>query len=398
MFAALRNRAQRRDLELSNRLYDEGGRLGEQERWAEAESTFRQAIELCTRRFGAEDGWTLVIRTGRAAVLRQLDRDDEALTELQELLAHCPAVLGETHAATAEVRLGLASMLIARGRPAEAERLLAVVLRHRSAPDERALAAWDANLRAHAAQGRHREAVDGSRVLQEETARVYGANDIRTLKVASDRVQNLVHLGEYEEAERECRTLLDLHGTPSLLWLSVMNALVMALNGLGRHGEAEVTAREALRRQREVTRASNDMRIALSLGLARSLSGSGRHEDALQIAIQAEAEFRDGPGVRVALAAPISTVTAQALLGLGRADEAEAASRKAVELAGPLGPTHHSTLEAATTLGTALAAQHRHAEARDHLTRCTTAWREHFGPEHPRTLAAETALAALPPA
>ncbi|WP_431675978.1 tetratricopeptide repeat protein [Kitasatospora sp. KL5] len=398
MFAALRNRAQRRDLELSNRLYDEGGRLGAQERWAEAESTLRQAVELCTRRFGAKDGWTLVIRTGRAAVLRQLDRDDEALAELQELLAHCPAVLGEAHAATAEVRIELANMLIVRGRPAEAEGLLATVRRHRSAPDWRALDAGDAGLRAHAAQGRHREAVDGSRVLQEETARVYGANDIRTLKVASDRVQNLVYLGEYEQVERECRDLIERHGTPSLLWLSVMNALVLALNGLGRHDEAEDTARRALGRQREVTQSSSDMRIALSLGLARSLSGGGRHEEALHIATRAEAEFRKDPSNPVALAAPVATVTAQALLGLGRADEAEAASRRAVELSEPLGPTHHSTLEAATTLGTALAAQHRHTEARDHLTRCTTAWRDHFGPEHPRTLAAEMALAALPSA
>ncbi|MFD0526315.1 tetratricopeptide repeat protein [Kitasatospora arboriphila] len=175
-----------------------------------------------------------------------------------------------------------------------------------------------------------------------------------------------------------------------------MNALVMALNGLGRHGEAEDTARRALGRQREVPQPGQDMRIALSLGLARSLSGNGRHEEALHVATQAEAEFRDGPDVRATLAAPISTVTAQALLGLGRPDEAEAASRKAVELAAPLGPTHHSALEAATTLGSALAAQQRHAEARDQLTRCATAWRDHFGADHPRTRAAEAALAALP--
>ncbi|MEW1913439.1 tetratricopeptide repeat protein [Kitasatospora sp. NPDC085895] len=396
MFAALRNRAQRRDLELAHRLHDEGGRLGEQGRWAEAESTLRQAVELCTRRFGADGGWTLVIRTSRVAVLRQLDRGDEALAELQALLVHCPTALGEAHAATAEVRVELASMLISRGRPAEAEQLLSVVLRHRSAPDRRALAALDARLRAKTAQGRHREAVDGSRELQEQSARVYGANDIRTLKVASDRVQNLVQLGEYEQVERECLALLDLHGTPDLLWLAVMNALVMALNGLGRHGEAEEAAREALRRQREVQQPSGHMRIALSLGLARSLSGSGRHEEALQVATRAEAEFRDGPTVRVTLAAPIATVTAQALLGLGRPEEAEAASRKAVELAAPLGPTHHSALEAATTLGSALAAQQRHTEARDQLTRCATAWRDRFGAEHPRTRAAGAALAALP--
>ncbi|WP_159401093.1 hypothetical protein [Streptomyces sp. NRRL B-24484] len=71
-------------------------------------------------------------------------------------------------------------------------------------------------------------------------------------------------------------------------------------------------------------------------------------------------------------------------------------SLTAPQLAEPLGPTHHNAPEAATTPGSALAAQRRDADPREHLTRCATAWREHFGPGRPRTCAAEAALAALP--
>ncbi|MFJ9519889.1 tetratricopeptide repeat protein [Kitasatospora sp. NPDC101801] len=398
MLGVLRNRGKKRAHDVSQRLYDEGHQFAEQERWAEAERCFREAVQVADRGLGAESGSALICRTAWASALRRLGRVDEALSELRELTVQCPAVLGETHENTAEARIQLANMLIGRGRPAEADALLALVLRHRPAPDEYGLEAWEARLRALAILGRHREAVDGSWALQEQTARIYGATALGTLKVVSERVQNLICIGEYEQAECECRALLEVHDTPSLLWLSVMNALVLALTHLGRHDEAEAAARRALLREQDVAQPSNDLRIALTLGLSRALSGAGRHEEGLQAAARAEEDHRNDPTPRLTLAAPVATVTAQALLGLGRNDEAETRSRKAIDLAQPLGPTHHSTLEAATTLGRVLAAQHRHTEARDHLTRCTAAWREHFGPDHPRTRAAETVLAALPPA
>ncbi|MDH6129270.1 tetratricopeptide repeat protein [Kitasatospora sp. GP82] len=396
MFAGLRDRAHKRDLRLATELHGEGDRLMARARWAEAERALRRAVELRAARLGAEAAPTLETRGRLATVLRQLSRRDEAEAELRDLLVHCPAVLGEDHAITNEVQISLANVLITQSRPDEAADLALAVLRRHPAPDELGLAAWDTKLRARAAQGRHREAAEEAQALQAQSAHVYGENHIHTLKAGSDRVQNLIYLGEFELAEYECRALIDRHGKQDLLWLAVINALVIALNGLGHHDQAEITARHALEQQAQVAQPSGDMRLSLSLGLSRSLGSSGRHEEALRVASQARAEFLHTPGIRVTLTAPIATVTAKALLGLGRLEEAEAEARRAVAFAeSHLSPIHHSSLEAATTLGSVLAAQDRRAEAQEQLTLCATTWREHYGPRHPRTIATETKLAAL---
>ncbi|MFJ9447433.1 tetratricopeptide repeat protein [Kitasatospora sp. NPDC101235] len=144
---------------------------------------------------------------------------------------------------------------------------------------------------------------------------------------------------------------------------------------------------------RQVVRLHTD-RPALSLGLARSLNGLGRATEALRVLAEAKA---DDPQVgEGALAVLFVALTAQALLGLDRPDEAEPRARHAVDLArGHYHPNNHRALEAATTLCRALAAQDRRHEAEEQLTRCATAWREHFGARHPHTVAVETELAAL---
>jgi tetratricopeptide (TPR) repeat protein len=387
MFAGLLGRGKKQDLQRADDLRRDGLRLAAESSLTEAEAALRQAAELRTARLGADAPLALQVRAEFAAVLRAVGRYDEAVVELRDLLVQCPAVLGEEHSITCEVQIGLAALFLTQGSPDEAMGLVLAVLGRRAAPDKLALKAWDVKLRVLAAQGRYREAADDAQELRAQSAWAYGENENWTVKAGSDRVQNLVYLGEYESAERECRELIERHGKEDMLWQAVMNALVLALNGLGDHEKAEATARTALEKQPHVT---------LALGLARSLYGLGRYEEALQAATDAQAEFQREAERRVAFAAPVVTVTAQALLGLGRLDEAETEARQAVELAeAHLTPVHHSALEAATTLGSVLAAQGRTAEAADQLTRCARAWREHYGPDHPRTRAAEAELAAL---
>ncbi|AUG76679.1 hypothetical protein CFP65_1805 [Kitasatospora sp. MMS16-BH015] len=389
MFAGLRSRARERDLRRADRLLAEGHRFEAAAGRAQAEPAYRKAVELLTARLGGEASATLAARVRWADTLAQLARREEAAAELRAALVHCPAVLGEDHPSTCNARRSLATLLLLQGHPEEALELTETVLRRRPAPDVLGLAAWDVRLRALGSLGRHREAADAAPALRERLAQAYGADDLRTLKIGADRAQHLVQLGEYETAEHECRELIELRGAVDLFQLAVTNALVLALVGLGRHEEAEAAARKAL------TRAEGDVGISLALGLARSLRGSGRHEDAWRAAADAKAKFLlTNP--RPVLAAPVHTVLAQTLLGIGHLPQAEAEAHRAVELAAThLTPAHHSTLEAATTLGTVLAATDRRTEAIEHLTRCAAAWREHYGPDHPRTRATEAELAAL---
>jgi hypothetical protein len=50
---------------------------------------------------------------------------------------------------------------------------------------------------------------------------------------------------------------------------------------------------------------------------------------------------------------------------------------------------------AGTLLGSAIARQGRHDEARDQLQANAEAWLDHFGEDHPRTIAAQEELARV---
>jgi hypothetical protein len=92
----------------------------------------------------------------------------------------------------------------------------------------------------------------------------------------------------------------------------------------------------------------------------------------------------------------VQSLLGAARLGLGMPGEAEAAAREAVtEAERALGPAHYLTLVAGTLLGSAIARQGRHDEARDQLQANAEAWLDHFGEDHPRTIAAQEELARV---
>lgn len=305
--------------------------------------------------------------------------------------------LGNGHETTALARVRLANHLISVGRPQEAEEQALAVLTSRPSADEIGLQACDAKLRALSALGRHDEAAQEALAVLTASARIYGEGHLRTLKVGSDRVQNLIFLGKFDRAEYECRAIITARAGQGMLWLAVNNALVLALIGLDKYEEAEATARAALLQERRLAQPVGDMRLTLSLGLARSLTAQGRDNDALKVVHDAKAKSLRTRGGRSSLPGAVGVVTARALLGLGRLEEAEVEVREAVAVSdSTLSPTHHRTLEAATLLGTVLAAQGRRVEAEQQLTDCVAAWTTHFGPAHPRTVAATAELAALP--
>ncbi|MFJ8532738.1 tetratricopeptide repeat protein [Streptomyces sp. NPDC093591] len=131
---------------------------------------------------------------------------------------------------------------------------------------------------------------------------------------------------EGRHAEAEAEGLDILRGVTRLkhltsVWgieLSVLDNLVSALCGQGRHEEAEAIARGNL------PRAEGNTLAALQCGLVRSLNGQGRYDEALT-----EARRYNPPWVR-GHSGGLGLVTAVALHGLGRRSEAEAAARQAL--------------------------------------------------------------------
>ncbi|OIJ69140.1 tetratricopeptide repeat protein [Streptomyces mangrovisoli] len=249
--------------------------------------------------------------------------------------------------ASALAQLAEASALFKVGRFADAEneaRRVAAMQPERHnhyAPMALSVAAM-----AMGAQGRHDEAVTAYDELLPVFGRIYGAEHWLTLKLRSDRAQTLAALGRYVECEAECgavfRTAARTSGEQApLLVASARNGLIFAVNGQGRHQEAERLAREALAEHETPDR----FRLVLLLGLARALNGQGRHEEALAEV----ARIRELPSAEqhVAQTGATEIAEATALAGLGRTDEARAGAQGAYDTClAALGPGHARTAEA----------------------------------------------------
>ncbi|MEV5311141.1 tetratricopeptide repeat protein [Streptomyces sp. NPDC052610] len=246
-----------------------------------------------------------------------------------------------------------AKALYEAGRYAEAEAAARAVARSRPRDDEYAAVALNIAALATGAQGRHAEALATYDEALPAFSRIFGAGHWLTLKLRSDRAQQMISLGRYAECEAECAAVAEAasRGTGpemSLLAAAARNGLVFALNAQGRHQEAEAFAREALTAHRARDRTS----LVLRLGLARSLNGQARHDQALTEAQGADKLYRALPDhQRHPDKGAVELAFATALLGLRRVPEArrQAAAAHDACLAS-FGPDHRRTVEARTLL------------------------------------------------
>lgn len=244
-----------------------------------------------------------------------------------------------------------AKALYEAGRYAEAEADARAVARARD--DEYAAVALNIAALAAAAQGKHTEALATYDEALPAFGRFFGADHWLTLKLRSDRAQQMTSLGRHAECEAECAAVVEAAGrktgpeTPRLT-ASARNGLAFALNAQGRHKEAEAVAREALAAHPERDRQA----LVLRLGLARSLNGQGRHDDALTEARTADKLHRGLPGhQRLPDTGAVDLAFANALSGLGRAPEARQRAAAAHDAClASFGPDHRRTVEARTLL------------------------------------------------
>ncbi|MEU3491135.1 tetratricopeptide repeat protein [Streptomyces massasporeus] len=246
-----------------------------------------------------------------------------------------------------------AKALYGGGRYAEAEAEARAVARSRPRDDEYAAVALNIAALATGAQGRHAEALATYDEALPAFSRIFGADHWLTLKLRSDRAQQMISLGQYTECEAECAAVAEAAGRGtgpemSFLAAAARNGLVFALNAQGRHQEAEAVAREALAAHRERDRGS----VVLRLGLARSLNGQARHEEALTEVQDADKLYRALPDdQRHPDTGAVQLVFAMVLWGLRRAPDARhqaAAAHDACQAS--FGPNHSRTVEARTLL------------------------------------------------
>ncbi|KAB2971022.1 tetratricopeptide repeat protein [Streptomyces sp. SS1-1] len=246
-----------------------------------------------------------------------------------------------------------AKALYEAGRYAEAEAEARAVAGSRPREDEYTAVALNIAALAAGAQGRHAEAVDTYDEALPVFTGLFGADHFLTLKLRSDRAQQMVSLDRHSESAAECAAVADAaaRGTgPEMAFLAsaARNGLVFALNAQGRHKEAEAHAREALAAHAARDRAA----LVLRLGLARSLNGQARHDEALAVAESADELYRALPSdLRRPDTGAVELVLGNALLGLGRTSDARHRAAVAHDAClASFGPEHRRTVEAATLL------------------------------------------------
>ncbi|WP_433892186.1 hypothetical protein [Streptomyces sp. CA-111067] len=322
----------------------------------EAAAMFDATVDECSGRFGAGHPQTLLAIVRRAEGRAVAGRPEEAAADTQAVLAECA---GGTYAGHT------------------------VALVRTMARQVNAVAVGQA--------GRHREALAAYDAMLPDLARQWGAESAAVLVCRANRVQQLAVLGQFREAEGEALALLatagrlaDTGAAADALTLSAAaaNGLAFTLTESGRAGEAELELRAPLARMERREGQGGQFVSALRLNLVNSLNAQGRFDEAL-----AEAELLPADDPRQ-VGGP-ALARAEALHGLGRTEEAERAAEEALsKCAAAYSPVHSRVLRARTLLATI---QTSPAD----LASAAADWHTHFGPTHPRTLAAQAAADAL---
>jgi len=290
-----------------------------------------------------------------------------------------------------------ANRALVEGRPAELEvKARSVMAAHADAglTAEPYLTAWQCLAVALGQLGHHAAAVDEfTRLIDAGSATRPKDPRVTTWQVS--RGGQLASLGRYDEAESDCRAAIEScrrlgpwDSQAAVMRFVAVNNLLVALNGRGQYTEAEAEARRAIR-EADSSAVPARFLVGLRCGLGTSLNGQGRYDEAKHLLQGLQPED--------ALAkASVLTLLAAARLGLGEAEDAEVDAQEAVKQGQQhLGPVHNLTLTAGTLLGKALARQDRLDEALQQLHANAAAWAEHFGEEHPKTIAARSELARI---
>jgi serine/threonine-protein kinase len=179
--------------------------------------------------------------------------------------------------------------------------------------------------------------------------------------------------------------------------------VAQAVNNLGmlhyRKGdldEAERLLREALATNRDLLGADH-VEVASGLNnLALVLRDRGRYDEAAGLFEQALAIDRRVLGEKAPQVGNGLNNLGANLMRAGRAAEAEKAFREALDIhRQSLPPGHFQIATTENLLGGALTAQGRFPEAEPLLTRSYAAIRKQFGPDHPRTRAAQKRVLQL---
>jgi tetratricopeptide (TPR) repeat protein len=250
--------------------------IGRPDRWAEAESMFRDVYEARRRSLGDDHPETLVARHNLARMVIYQDAK-EAEADLREVLAAQRRVYGDSHPDVLVARANVALAMAKQGRWPEVEATFRAVLdaERRLLPDDHPamLIACHHIAWAIANQGRWPEAEATFRSVLEAKRRVFGDGYSSTLATRHELAWTVAEQGRWTEAEAGFRELLYAKrralGDDHPDTLATRHNLAWAMASQGRWPEADAAFRDVLDAKRRVLGDDNP----ITLTTLRALDG-----------------------------------------------------------------------------------------------------------------------------
>ncbi|KAI8622908.1 TPR-like protein [Xylariaceae sp. FL1651] len=204
-------------------------------------------------------------------------------------------------------------------------------------------------------------------------------------------------LGKYSEAERLSQQIVGLGevvGKTHPDTLAFMNLLANALDGQGKHEEAEKMHRQVLRLMEEVLGKTHPATFASINNLANALYRQGKHEEAEKmhrqvLRLREEVLGKTHPDTFGSI-----NNLANAFYRQGKHEEAEKMYRQVLRLREEvLGKTHPDTFASINNLASALYGQRKYEEAEKMHRQVLGLMEEVLGKTHPATFASINNLA-----
>jgi tetratricopeptide (TPR) repeat protein len=366
----------RRELALSLHL---------QSRHLEAEAEFREVVKVDEKMLGPENLETLRTRNDLLMFLWE-HKSAEALIEAQQILKIREKVLGPEHRETLSIRNNVAKSLGDLGRLSEAIpqwRELLKVAEKVVGPDDASTLKVRGNLGGTLAQaGEYREAESMLRWAYHGLERPLGPTHGTTLNYRAELVQTLAVQDKDVEAEAEAREIVKVTdkslGAERQIWRDLLGAV---LDKQGKHKEAEVQIRQALRQNEKANGPDHRFTLANRAILARNLWYQGRNAEAETLLRELITANEKVLGAQVYLLennvssrvdelyafTPFEsrTLFANTLRDQGKYAEAEAQYKQVIQAEeNVLGPEHRDTLNACYNLAYQLGQQGKRDQAK----------------------------------
>ena len=266
--------------------------LFEQAHYAEAESLWRDVVDLRTRALGAEHADTLRSRMGLAVAMDAQGKYEAAANENRQIVMVQERLAGPEDRDTLASRNNLAETLRKQGKYVEAESEYdeIIKLEEKVFGPEHAVTLKSRNNLAiiHSAEGKFKEAEKEYRDVIKLKEKVLGAEHPETL-ISRNNLANALYLQrKFAEAESEYRQVVQIEekvlGPEHSNTVTSRTNLALTLASRGVYAEAEKEFREVVSVEEKLFGIEHPETLRSYLSLAFSLARQGKNDEAKQLA------------------------------------------------------------------------------------------------------------------